>query len=313
MPSITHITDVAQNVERILHALPAVYRDAYRALSLEQKSLLSEIRIRANRPSSFTVAGVNIPVQTSLGVVMSSVAEIREILDIICDGSLYSHSSEIGKGYINALGTRIGVSGIACNYTDGVADFSMLTSLNFRIPRHLQNAADDICEYILKRGIDNNLGVLAVSPPNCGKTTFLRALAEKLSYAKGPFGLRVCIADERGEMDAGNALENCFCDCISGMPKLLSAEIAARTLSAQVLIVDEIGNEDEADGIMAACGSGVYVAASIHGRTLREACERGYVSKLVSSGMFKTVYTLNRCNDRIEGRISDIGEELDAC
>ena len=313
MPVITHILDLPQNVDRILKALPVVYRDAYKKLSSEQKALLSEIRLRANRPSSFTIAGVNLPVQSSVGTVISSVYEIREILDIMCDGSLYSHAGEIGKGYINALGTRIGVSGDACNFTDGVADFSTVTSLNIRIPRHIQNAADEITEYIREKGIDNTLGILAVSPPNCGKTTFLRALAKNLSLANGMFGLRVCIADERGELAIDNAFDNCFCDCISGVPKLLSAEMAARTLSAQVLVVDEIGSEAEADGIMAACGSGVYVAASIHGRTLREACERKYVSKLALSGIFKTVYTLNRCDDKIGGRISDIRKELDAC
>lgn len=313
MPSITRISSIPHSVERILCVLPEVYRIAYLALSAEDKRNLSEIRLRANLPSSFTVSGLNIPIRASCGAVISNIFEIQEIIGRACDGSLYSHSAEMSRGYISALGTRIGISGIACNAVDGTADFSSVTSLCIRIPRLIHSAADEVVEYLLKNGIDNTMGILAVSPPNCGKTTFLRALARKLSLADGRFGLRVCVSDERGELALDNAFDNCFCDCISCVPKKLSAEIAVRSLSAQVLVLDEIGNDIEADGIMAACGSGVYVAASIHGRTLCEACERKYVARLVSSGIFKTVYTLNRVNDKIEGRISDIRNEVKIC
>ncbi len=313
MPSIIRISNIPHDIERILRVLPDTYRTAYLALSSDDKMRLSEIRLRENLPSSFTVAGINLPIRTSGGNIICNSLEIREILDKVCDGSLYSHSAEIGRGYINALGTRIGLSGIACNVADGTVDFSRVTSLCIRIPRLIFNAADEMCEYIFKNGIDNTMGVLAVSPPNCGKTTFLRALARNLSLADGRFGMRVCVSDERGELALDNAFDNCFCDCISGVPKAVSSEIAVRSLSSQVLVLDEIGNEADANAIMAVCGSGVFIAASIHGKTLREACERRYVAKLVSSGIFKTVYTLSRFNDRIEGRISDIRNEVGIC
>ena len=88
MPSLTRISSIPHSVERILCVLPEVYRIAYLALSAEDKRNLSEIRLRANLPSSFTVSGLNIPIRASCGAVISNIFEIQEIIGRACDGSL---------------------------------------------------------------------------------------------------------------------------------------------------------------------------------------------------------------------------------
>lgn len=293
-------------VERVLSVLPDSYRKFYDMLSEREKVILSEIRIRADMPCSFTVGGNNKTVILNGKTVKSSRLEIREIINKVCSDSVYSYSESISKGYINFYGARIGVAGLSMKASAQEADFLDFTSINIRIPSEVINASKDITEYIKKKGINSAMGILAVSPPNCGKTTFLRALARELSRINGDFALRVCLADERGELFMDGTFDNCYCDVYTGVPKALCVEFAARSMSAQAVILDEIGNEQEAKEIMDASMCGVYIAASVHGNTMKDIMERKYMKRLIDAGVFKTAYFLRREYDSFYGRIVDM-------
>ena len=143
-----------------------------------------------------------------------------------------------------------------------------------------------------------------------GKTTFLRALAAGLSdYSENGFGKRVCIIDERGELYNRKKLLSGFCDVISGIPKLKAIEMVTRTMSPQVIVFDEIGNEGEAELLCSAYSGGIYIAASVHGNSLSDVSAKNGIRKAINSGVFKTAYLMKRSACYGEGEIITLTEK----
>ncbi len=291
------------STDKILSCLPSKFREAYMVLEDAEKNSLSEIRIRAGRPASFTCGDRNVP----LWHISIAQEELEEICGNFCCGSLYSYGETIRHGYIPFNNSRIGIAGEAFCDANGIKSFKNITSLNIRIPRDIAGAADAAIAYIENKRIENTLGIVAISPANCGKTTFLKALAKGISnsYRKEP--LRVCIADEREEIYTESFFKDCLCDVISSCPKAEAFEIARRTLSSQVVICDEIGNENEANQLSRAYSRGIYTVASFHGRSLEDLLSKKYMRRLIDEGVFKTAYVLERRGNEIVGKICSIG------
>lgn len=299
--------------EKILRVLPQKYTAAYLRLSEYERLKLTEIRIRANRPCSFTVENRNIPMVADNGILISEFEEIELILEKLCEGSVYSFADTIKNGYLPYCGTRIGVCGVGSCVDEEYIGQKNITSISIRIPGFIPNAADDFLSVALCKGIENSMGVLCVSPPNCGKTTFLRALAQGLSDIYSDFAMRVCIIDEREEIYNRSFFENCICDVISGVPKFLSAQNAVRSMSPQVLVFDEIRNEEESEMLCRAYSGGIYVAASVHGNRINDVMSKKYIRLAVENGVFSTLYFINRNGCKIQGRIvniNNLGETL---
>ena len=106
--------------------------------------------------------------------------------------------------------------------------------------------------------------MLILGKPASGKTTLLRDIATELSANK----IKVLVSDERNEIAAGfNGKYEFglgpFCDVISNCKKQVSAEIAIRTMSPDVIIFDEIGFND-ADILKKLSNSGVFTIATLH-------------------------------------------------
>lgn len=298
-------------VEKILKLLPAEYAHTYRRLTPYEAELLSEIRIRANSPCTFTIGNKNVPILTeSKEIVCSDISQIEELTERICDGSVYSYSDCIKNGYIPYCGTRIGVCGTGICVDGEYTGQRKITSLVFRVPHYVSNAADNVLSYIREKGFGNTMGLLAVSPPNCGKTTFLRALAYGLAdiSPKG-FGKRVCIIDERGELANSGMSKSSLCDVISGVPKLKALEMAVRTMSPQVVIFDEIANEAQAEKLCSAYSGGVYIAASLHGKGIDDVKGHSGIRKAFLKGVFSTVYLMKKNALVVPGEIIPVSKE----
>ncbi len=305
--------DEAVAVQRIFDILPTRYKNAYNSLAWADKVGITEIRIRADMPCSFTACGRNIPMRENAGgaVLMSDIKEIESIVYRLCEGSVYSCSEHIKKGYIPFCGTRVGISGTAYTNDGKIQGFNKVSSLNIRIPRYI-NAADDMLSYIEREGVENSLGVIAVSPPNGGKTTFLRSLAKGLSDTKRRNPMRVCIIDEREELFCRGMLRDCICDVISGIPKAVAIELAVRTLSPQLIVCDEIGGEYEAKLLYEAALGGVYLAASFHGAGTPELLRKDYLKKLICAGAFKTAWVAGRHDSFRFAKIERLSEVCEA-
>ena len=247
---------------------------------------IEEIRLRADRAASVTSCGENIMLTSMVGG-----AELSAIFDCICEGSLYAYADTIRQGYVTAGGgVRVGVTGRAAVSGGEVVGVYDVSALCFRLPRRVSGIGEPVCK--LLREMERGRGVLVYSPPGEGKTTLLRAVASSMAGGDEPW--RVVVVDTRGEL--GYALEDsslCL-EVMTGYPKALGMEIAARTMNAQLIVCDEIGGAEEAEAILGVQNCGVPLLASAHGESVRGVLRRRGMDKLHRAGAFGAYVGIRR-------------------
>ena len=65
-----------------------------------------------------------------------------------------------------------------------------------------------------------------------------------------------------------------------------------RTLSPDLIVLDEIGSEEEARAMLSGMNSGVKFIATAHGSSFEEVLRRPSIKKLVDYGCFKKAVVL---------------------
>ena len=205
------------------------------------------------------------------------------MLDRLSRGSLYAYRDNIINGYIPiGEGIRVGVCG-RLSYENGSAvGVSDVSSFVFRIPTGECAFSSELLSVYRERGLS---GLLIYSPPGVGKTTALRSLARGLG--SGRCASRVCVIDERCEFD-GEDYFDCEVDILSGYKKRDGIEIAARTMSPGVIMVDEIG-PGEAPALSDVVRCGVPIVATAHARSVEELYSRAEIASLLELGAFGTL------------------------
>lgn len=225
-----------------------------------------ELRLRRGRCASVTVGGENLRLTTVL-----TGAEMEALLMRFCAGSLYAHSETLNEGYIVLEGgVRVGVCGHAAVVGGRITGIEGITAFSIRLPRRTPPVGGEIVS--LFERFSGTRGVLLFSPPGVGKTTLLRGIAATL--AGGAHPRRVAVVDTRGELGAFGEGERLLLDLLAGYPRGRGIAIATRTLAAQVIVCDEIGDLEEAQEIVAAHTGGVPLIASAHAATARELLAR---------------------------------------
>ena len=259
---------------------------------------LEEIRLRADRVASVTSCGENLMLTSVVGG-----AELNAIFERICDGSLYAHADTIKQGYVTVGGgVRVGVTGRASVSRGEILGVYDVSALCFRLPRRVSGIGEPVCR--LLREMERGRGVLVYSPPGEGKTTLLRAVASSMAGGEAPW--RVVVVDTRGEL--GYALEDpslCL-EVMTGYPKALGMEIAARTMNAQLIVCDEIGGAEEAESVLAVQNCGVPILASAHGDSVSGILRRTGMDKLHRAGAFGAYVGIRRM-----GAVGDYGYKVE--
>ena len=138
-------------------------------------------------------------------------------------------------------------------------------------------------------------GILIYSPPGVGKTTLLRGVISLISSGEGGYSpLRTAVVDTRGELTFSNGGKGLCIDVLSGYPRALGIEIATRTLSAQLIVCDEIGDYAEAMALVSSHNCGVPLIASTHARSVDELMRRTGIMLLHEARVFGAYVGISR-------------------
>ena len=210
--------------------------------------------------------------------------DMKACVSLLSAYSLYAFAEEIRQGFLTIEGGhRIGFCGKAVMEDGKIKTLHPISSLNIRIAREVKGCADHIFPYLFDNG--RFCHTLILSPPGCGKTTLLRELIRNLSRAEG--GYAVGVVDERGEiagMCGGMAqmdLGECT-DVISGCPKAEGMLLLLRSMSPQIIAVDELGRESDFLAASDLIHAGVKLLCTVHGSSLEELEKRAYLGRLLA-------------------------------
>lgn len=274
-------------------------------LLLEEAGLdfgkLQEIRMRIGRPlllvyhNEEKILTQEKKIQTGKHIVTKE--EIRETLEYVSHYSLYAYEQEMRQGFITIEGGhRVGVSGKVILEQDRVKNLQYISSINIRVAHEVIGCADPIFPYITR---DRQVcHTLIISPPCCGKTTLIRDLIRQVSdgnaYVKG---CSVGVVDERSE------LGGCYLgvpqnelgmrtDVLDGCPKAQGMLMLIRSMSPQVIAVDEIGSPEDIHAMEYAMQCGCTLIASVHGRDMEEISEKPVLSEMVRKKRFERYVVL---------------------
>ncbi len=244
-----------------------------------------------------------------------SAADLNEMLNYICNYSLYAFQQEIRQGYLTMEGGhRVGLAGQTV-VSDGKIDgISLITFLNIRVARERKGCAKEILPF-LRRG-QSIYNTLLVSAPGVGKTTYLRDCIRMLSMGETLFGgLKVCVVDERSEIAACHLgiPQNDLgprTDVLEGCGKEEGMQLLLRTMSPQVIAVDELGEERDFAAVERAVFSGSQVLGTIHAGEIRELWEKPYLRNWLQKKIIKRFVFLKK-KDTGERQIEIYDENLE--
>ena len=214
---------------------------------------LQEIRIRTNKPIILKLVQADIIIEYIVNT-----KEILQILERLCDNSIYSYKNQICEGFLTIKGGhRVGISGTAVIENDKIINLKYITSLNFRIAKEVLNCSNKIINEIID--VENNTiyNTLIVSPPGKGKTTMLRDFIRKISNGipSMNFKGKTCgVVDERGEIAAifHGIPQNDIgvkTDVIDNISKSKGMKMLIRSMAPEVIACDEIGSKEDIEAI----------------------------------------------------------------
>lgn len=224
--------------------------------------------------------------------------EILQILEKICENSIYAYKNQICNGYITIKGGhRIGITGSAVVENEKIINIKYITSLNFRIARQVLNCSNKIIGQVIDEKNQDIYNTLIVSPPGRGKTTILRDLIRKLSNGIDEINFkgRTCgVVDERGEIAAmyKGVPQNDVgirTDIIENISKAKGIKILIRTMAPEIIACDEIGSKEDVEAIQEAIISGVKGIFTMHGRTLEDVKSNNQINKLIEENKIEKI------------------------
>lgn len=258
-------------------------------------NLVEEIRIRINRPIEVSFGGV-----VKFGIHVVTKTECDAFLSKIAKCSIYMFDEQLRRGYITTEGGhRIGLAGkvvLENGYVKGIRDVS---SFNIRIAKQKIGIASNLVKHLY---IDKWVSTCIIGAPQTGKTTLLRDLARIISSGYKDLKItpqKVGIVDERSEiagcingvpqLDFGTRV-----DVLDGCPKAEGMMMLIRSMSPDVLIVDEVGRAEDGEAILEAMNAGVAVIMTAHGESISEVLRRPILTDLVNERVFKRFVELGR-------------------
>lgn len=270
---------------------------------------LEEIRIRNQRPIILKFNSEEVVVEY---IVNSE--EIKSILQLICENSIYSYQKQISSGFITLQGGhRVGLVGSCVIENNKIININYINSFNFRIARQVIDCSNDILKYILDIEKNSVFNTLIISPPGCGKTTLIRDIARQVSSGNSEYnfkGITVGIVDERSEIASlyKGVTQNDVgirTDVIENVSKSIGIKILVRSMAPKVIIADEIGIYEDIDAINYALCSGCKGIFTAHGSSLEDIYKNPVLKNLIDAHVFQRLIFLDE-NKRGKVKFRDV-------
>ncbi|MDI3546747.1 MAG: stage sporulation protein [Halanaerobiales bacterium] len=312
----------------LIDFLPANIAQIIRGLDNYLAEELIEIRLRVNQPLQIITHyhdyflnknGQRVE-KPEDGYIVSE-KDLERAFLILTRNSLYAIERQLVEGFITIPGGhRVGFTGQAIMENGELKTIKNINSLNYRLTREMIGIAEGVIDKIYDSENDYIYNTLIISPPICGKTTLLRDLIRLISQGVPEIGLRgrkIAVVDERSEIAgayngiAQNRIGN-RTDLLDNCPKARGMLILIRSMSPEVLAVDEIGREEDVRALEEAINAGVSLLATVHGRDIDSVKRRPSIRHLIDSNLFQRYIILSRKKGigTIEGVKDNQGKEV---
>lgn len=295
----------------IIRYISKEVREILLKINLKGLEYLEEIRLRANKPlivqnyyEDWFISNEGNLVKNQSNAFIVKQEEVLRTLEIMSRNSIYAFQDDIKNGFITLPGGhRVGIAGKAVVEDKKVVNIKDITSLNIRISNEIKGCSLKVIKYIMnsKNEVYNTL---IVSPPQCGKTTMLRDVARVLSNGLkeiGLKGIKIGLVDERSEIAACHRGMPQFdigvrTDVLDGCPKSIGMIMMIRSMSPQVIITDEIGDQGDKDSIITILNAGIKIITTAHGFNVSELKSRREVLNLIEEKVFERYIVLSSVN-----------------
>ena len=171
-----------------------------------------------------------------------------------------------------------------------------ISFINVRLSHQILGCADPVMPYIYEGG--EVMHTLIVSPPRCGKTTLLRDMIRQLSTGNREHkGVTVGVVDERSELGACHqgvpqndlGIRTDVLDCC---PKATGMMMLIRTMSPQVIAVDEVGSRQDMEAVEYVMSCGCKLVATVHGNSVEDLRQKPVLQEMVRRRMFERYIVL---------------------
>ena len=287
------------NVDEILRYFPnKIYQIFFNLFQENNKIIdeLQEIRMRTDRPIILKLREKDFILQYNMPQ-----SEILQILERLCENSIYAYKNQICEGFITVKGGhRVGLTGSCVIENGKIVNVKYISSLNFRIAREVLNCSTRVLREIIDIENKSIYNTILVAPPGRGKTTILRDAIRRLSNGIDEINFKgkTCgVVDERGEIAAmyKGVPQNDVgirTDIIENVSKNQGIHMLVRTMAPEIIACDEIGSSDDVEAIHYALFSGVKGIFTMHGKNIDDIKNNRKIYELIENREIQKVVFL---------------------